>query len=63
MFKIFITLLALLLIIAGYIAHPILAGGDQVRGEEGEGLTTQTCITPDYDGIGCPYGEYTPPTE
>ena len=45
----------------------VLAGGDQVRGEIGEGSTTQTCVAPNYNidtelspTPSCPYGDYTP---
>jgi len=60
MLKVLILVIAIVLAVATYIAHPILAGGDKVRGEEGDGATTQTCITPDYTGDGCPYGDYNP---
>lgn len=57
MIKILIALVAFLLLIAGYIAHPILAGGDKVRGDEGQGLVNQICDSLYGD---CPYGDYDP---
>ncbi|KKP65438.1 MAG: hypothetical protein UR61_C0024G0013 [candidate division WS6 bacterium GW2011_GWE1_34_7] len=66
MLKVLILVIAIVLAVATYIAHPILAGGDKVRGLEGEGTVTQTCITPNYDVLDeygnptCPFGDYDP---
>ena len=58
MIKVLIALVAILLLAAGYIAHPILAGGDMVRGtdENGSGIgVEQNTIVVDFEGV-CPFG-------
>ena len=37
----------MLLALSLYIVKPILAGGDQVRGDKGVGSVVQTCVTVD----------------
>lgn len=38
----------------------VLAEGDKVRGDNAIGDPAQVCDTPNYDGEGCPYGDYEP---
>jgi len=59
MLKVFILVIAILLALATYISHPILAGGDQVQGGKAVGTANQYCDTPDYNGD-CPFGDYQP---
>lgn len=49
MVKILIVLFSILFALSIYIAKPILAGGGQVRGENGQGSIVQICITVDGD--------------
>jgi len=57
MLKVLILAIAIVLALATYIAHPILAGGDMVRGTDDNVSNTgvnQNTYT-DFDGV-CPFG-------
>ena len=49
MLKVIIVLLTILFAISMYIVKPILAGGGQVRGDNGQGAVVQVCVTVDGD--------------
>jgi hypothetical protein len=51
MLKVLILLIAFLFAISTYILKPILAGGDKVRGDNGQGTVVQTCITPISESV------------
>ena len=61
MLKVFILVIAFLLALATYISHPILAGGDKVGGELGQGIVEQNTNT-ELPGV-CPYDNCPPLTE
>ena len=61
MLKVFILVIAILLALATYISHPILAGGVKVGGQLGEGDVVQNTNT-EFPGI-CPYDNCPPLTE
>ncbi|MBU1110401.1 hypothetical protein KKB83_02200 [Patescibacteria group bacterium] len=49
-----VSLLTMFLV--GFAATAALAGGDKVRGENGQGDTVQSCLN--FEG--CPYGDENP---